>query len=397
MISDLLMVSFCRSAAARPRAPSLQSGLLARTHTRARTHEFNVPNEVDARKPRPPRPRARPLGRAQASRPAHPGAPLRRARQGRVRAARRSPRARRSSNTRARSSPGSEAQRRHPHDPDDPNHTFYFHIDDKHVIDANVGGNAARWINHACEPNCEADEVDGRVFIKALRDIEPGEELFYDYGLIIDERYTPKLKKQFECRCGARKCRGTMLAPEALSDAMRMHRTVAALGRRGAVAAAEPLLPGLSVEVVRACRRPTRRCSSARAVAEPRPTRRRCAQRRARRFGRRAGDSQPCLLVAEHQTAGRGRQGRAWQVGAGASLTFSLALPLAPRRLVGPVARGRRGAGRRARPAAPARRAAPRPEVAERPVAGRRAGGGGRKLGGVLIETVAARRRGASR
>jgi SET domain-containing protein len=107
-----------------------------------------------------------------------------------------------------------EALRRHPHDPSDPNHTFYFHIDDERVIDANVGGNAARWINHACQPNCEADEDDGRVFIKALRNIAPGEELFYDYGLIIDERYTPKLKKQFECRCGSPRCRGTMLAPK---------------------------------------------------------------------------------------------------------------------------------------------------------------------------------------
>jgi SET domain-containing protein len=107
-----------------------------------------------------------------------------------------------------------QAQKAHPHDPDDPNHTFYFHIDDKRVIDAAVGGNAARWINHACDPNCEADEQDGRIFIKALRDLRPGEELFYDYGLVIDERYTPKLKKQFECRCGTRKCRGTMLAPK---------------------------------------------------------------------------------------------------------------------------------------------------------------------------------------
>jgi SET domain-containing protein len=107
-----------------------------------------------------------------------------------------------------------EALRRHPHDPKDPNHTFYFHIDDKHVIDAKVDGNKARWINHACTPNCEADEVDGRVFIKALVDIQPGEELFYDYGLVIDERYTKKLKKQFECRCGSPHCRGTMLAPK---------------------------------------------------------------------------------------------------------------------------------------------------------------------------------------
>jgi len=107
-----------------------------------------------------------------------------------------------------------EALRRHPHDPNDPDHTFYFHIDDGNVIDAKHGGNAARWINHACQPNCEADEVDGRVFIKTLRVIKPGEELFYDYGLIIDEKYTRKLKKQFECRCGTKQCRGTMLAPK---------------------------------------------------------------------------------------------------------------------------------------------------------------------------------------
>ncbi len=107
-----------------------------------------------------------------------------------------------------------EALRRHPHDPADPNHTFYFSIDDEHVIDANVGGNASRWINHACDPNCQADEADGRVFINALRDLQPGEELFYDYGLIIDERYTPKLKKEYECRCGSGNCRKTLLSPK---------------------------------------------------------------------------------------------------------------------------------------------------------------------------------------
>ena len=106
------------------------------------------------------------------------------------------------------------AQKRHPHNPAEPNHTFFFHIDDKHVIDGNDGGNAAKWINHACGPNCEADEVDGRVFVKALRDIEPGEEFNYDYGLILDGRHTAKVKKEFECRCGTPECRGTMLAPK---------------------------------------------------------------------------------------------------------------------------------------------------------------------------------------
>jgi SET domain-containing protein len=107
-----------------------------------------------------------------------------------------------------------EALRRHPHNPQDPNHTFYFHVDEKHVLDANVGGNASRWINHACDPNCQADEIDGRIFISALRDLAPGDELFYDYGLVIDERYTPALKKEYECRCGSPKCRRTMLSPK---------------------------------------------------------------------------------------------------------------------------------------------------------------------------------------
>lgn len=107
-----------------------------------------------------------------------------------------------------------EALRRHPHDPADPNHTFYFHIDDGRVIDGKFGGNAAKWINHACQPNCETDEDDGRVWIKAKRAIKPGEELNYDYGLILDGRHTAKIKKEFECRCGSRKCRGTLLAPK---------------------------------------------------------------------------------------------------------------------------------------------------------------------------------------
>lgn len=107
-----------------------------------------------------------------------------------------------------------EAQRRHPHDPTNPNHTFYFHIDESRVIDGKVGGNSSRWINHACDPNCEADEVEGRIFIKALRNIAAGEELNYDYGLIIDERYTPKLKAEYPCWCGSSQCRGTLLAPK---------------------------------------------------------------------------------------------------------------------------------------------------------------------------------------
>ncbi len=107
-----------------------------------------------------------------------------------------------------------EALRRHPHDPKDPNHTFYFSLENGKVIDAKHGGNSSRWINHSCAPNCEAEEVDGRVFVRADRKLKVGEELFYDYGLVIDERYTAALKKKYACWCGAKACRGTMLSPK---------------------------------------------------------------------------------------------------------------------------------------------------------------------------------------
>jgi hypothetical protein len=111
-----------------------------------------------------------------------------------------------------------EAQDRHPHDPKDPNHTFYFHVNEDKVIDALHGGNSSRWINHSCDPNCEADEENERIFIKALRNIKAGEELNYDYGLIIDEPYTKKLKAEYPCWCGAKNCRGTLLSPKDRAD-----------------------------------------------------------------------------------------------------------------------------------------------------------------------------------
>ncbi|MDB5765090.1 MAG: hypothetical protein JWQ21_4085 [Herminiimonas sp.] len=82
------------------------------------------------------------------------------------------------------------------------------------MIDGAVGGNDTRWINHCCAPNCEAREEDGRIFIHALRDILRGEELNYDYGLIVTERHTPAVKRDYACLCGASTCRHTMLAPK---------------------------------------------------------------------------------------------------------------------------------------------------------------------------------------
>jgi SET domain-containing protein len=107
-----------------------------------------------------------------------------------------------------------EADALHPVNPDDPFHTFFFSLSSGKVIDGGNRGNDARWINHSCGPNCEAQEGNGgkRVYIVALQDIPAGQELFYDYGLIMEGRITKTLKEQYKCLCGTDACRGTMLA-----------------------------------------------------------------------------------------------------------------------------------------------------------------------------------------
>jgi len=97
-------------------------------------------------------------------------------------------------------------------DPKNPYHTFLFELNDGRVIDAAVRGNAARWINHSCRPNCVPYEDDaGRVFIEARRTISAGEELSYDYKLNVPGRHTKALLAHYTCRCGAPRCRGTMV------------------------------------------------------------------------------------------------------------------------------------------------------------------------------------------
>ena len=106
----------------------------------------------------------------------------------------------------------SEADRRYPFRENEPHHTFLFSVNSRKIIDAAHKGNVARWINHSCDPNCEAIVENGRVFIYALRDIKKGEELAYDYWFVLDEPHTRKMKAMYPCRCGSKKCRGTILA-----------------------------------------------------------------------------------------------------------------------------------------------------------------------------------------
>ena len=106
----------------------------------------------------------------------------------------------------------SEADRRYPFDESEPQHTFLFSVNSRKIIDASRKGNISRWINHSCDPNCEAIVDKGRVFIYSLRDIKKGEELGYDYWFVLDEPHTKKMKALYPCRCGSKKCRGTLLA-----------------------------------------------------------------------------------------------------------------------------------------------------------------------------------------
>jgi SET domain-containing protein len=102
----------------------------------------------------------------------------------------------------------------HDDDPAQRHHTLFFAVDDETVIDGSRGGGDACFVNHSCDPNCEIVISRRRVYIHALRDIEPGEELLYDYWYVTDETYTLEdLRRVYPCRCGAAICRGTIARP----------------------------------------------------------------------------------------------------------------------------------------------------------------------------------------
>jgi len=93
-------------------------------------------------------------------------------------------------------------------------HVYAFSLRPATVIDGAIGGNESRFINHSCEPNCEAYTFDDKAYIYAMRDIGRGEELTFDYQL--RRAFSAPRKKSDAsdhiCRCGSKNCRGTMLA-----------------------------------------------------------------------------------------------------------------------------------------------------------------------------------------
>ena len=106
-----------------------------------------------------------------------------------------------------------EADRRYDDDRMRRHHTYLFTLTQRTVVDGGVGGNASRFINHSCDPNCEAVIEDGRIWIEAVRTIPKGRELTYDYQYERMSDDDEADEQKYPCHCGAANCRGTILLP----------------------------------------------------------------------------------------------------------------------------------------------------------------------------------------
>ncbi len=105
-----------------------------------------------------------------------------------------------------------EADRRYPDDDREArHHTFLFTLNQRTVIDAAFHGNDARFINHSCDPNCDAVIDRGHIWIYAIKPIAKGAELVYDYQFEHVPEYTMDDLRFYGCKCGTAKCRGTIV------------------------------------------------------------------------------------------------------------------------------------------------------------------------------------------
>jgi SET domain-containing protein len=98
------------------------------------------------------------------------------------------------------------------------NNEFIFALNDEEDLDGNVVRNPARFLNHSCAPNCEAELQDDRIWIVAARDIRTGEEITFNYGYdLVDYR-------EYPCRCGAPGCVGYIVAEEFFDHVLKGQR-----------------------------------------------------------------------------------------------------------------------------------------------------------------------------
>ena len=80
---------------------------------------------------------------------------------------------------------------------------YLFTLNERYVLDGDTKTNTAKYINHSCDPNCEVDIINGKIWIIAIKDIKKGDELSYDYGFGYDADF-----RQFPCKCGSKNCCG---------------------------------------------------------------------------------------------------------------------------------------------------------------------------------------------
>ncbi len=85
---------------------------------------------------------------------------------------------------------------------------YLFELDKKHDLDGDVPYNTARFINHSCDPNCETEIDNGKIWIIAIRDIKEGEEINYDYGYDLEDF------ENHPCKCNSKNCVGYIVAEE---------------------------------------------------------------------------------------------------------------------------------------------------------------------------------------
>jgi uncharacterized protein len=95
---------------------------------------------------------------------------------------------------------------------------YIFRLDEETDLDGNVEWNPARFLNHSCAPNCEAELVNGRIWIVALRDIRAGEEVTFDYGYDLDDY------REHPCRCGAAECAGYIVSESLRAEVRRREK-----------------------------------------------------------------------------------------------------------------------------------------------------------------------------
>ena len=211
------------------------------------------------------------------------------------------------------------------------NHTFLFVVDTNIVIDAGVGGNEARFINHSCDGNCETVIEKGRVYIEAMRTIQPGEELGYDYEIGRDPDDPPNVDEIFACRCGspnaAARCSGR---PSGQSPRPLPGRRSPRRRRRPRQNRRSPRPPG------RARRRRAGRRASRRAAARASPPSRARAERHHRAALPRAAAWPGGALEPPAPRARRRQRTRT------RNLTWNDGLPPGPAAAIAPVGATRR-------------------------------------------------------